>query len=331
MSETAYPLISICIPVYETEQYLEDCLLSCFAQRFDSFEIIVVSDASRGHDGNGRIAKRIVKTVQKRENANRRKNGLSIVPVHFSENHRNLGILETRRALINEASGEYIYQLDSDDMLTDDALEVLYDCAKQNDADFVMGDYQPCVFNEDGSCFIAKEKAFRLFEGTLEYPDIFPAWLLNKKFSGNNGGKLIKRDLFVHAFENISYTECNLAEDVLLFFFITQYAKKYIGISKEVYRYRLNVGMSSSRKIDNLCKWKLIASCSSVFTIIIEYIKAHSYSDDVIAAIRQQTFAYLSLSIKKLNCNVLPELQSEARLMLNEYWGKSFVEKVEKY
>ena len=42
------PDISVCIPVYETEEYLEQCLRSVILQDFDSFEIVIVSDASRG-------------------------------------------------------------------------------------------------------------------------------------------------------------------------------------------------------------------------------------------------------------------------------------------
>ena len=57
--EKSAPLISICIPVFETEPYLEACLDSVITQDFLSFEVVVVSDASRGKDSKGRSAKKM--------------------------------------------------------------------------------------------------------------------------------------------------------------------------------------------------------------------------------------------------------------------------------
>ena len=59
------PLISVCIPLYNTEPFLAQCLRSVYTQDFESFEIIVVSDASKGKDEKGRKAKKIVKLAQK--------------------------------------------------------------------------------------------------------------------------------------------------------------------------------------------------------------------------------------------------------------------------
>ena len=59
------PLITVCIPVFDTEPYLAQCLLSVYTQDFSDFEVVVVSDASRGKDEKGRTAKKIVKMAQK--------------------------------------------------------------------------------------------------------------------------------------------------------------------------------------------------------------------------------------------------------------------------
>ena len=60
----AAPLISVCVPVYDTEPFLERCLRSAAEQDFDNFEIVVASDASRGKDARGRNAKKIVKAIK---------------------------------------------------------------------------------------------------------------------------------------------------------------------------------------------------------------------------------------------------------------------------
>ena len=65
MSKSSSPLISVCLPVYETEPYLEACLRSVITQDFDSFEILVLNDASFGRDERGRSAKKIVRAMEK--------------------------------------------------------------------------------------------------------------------------------------------------------------------------------------------------------------------------------------------------------------------------
>ena len=66
-----------------------------------------------------------------------------------------------------------------------------------------------------------------------------------------------------------------MAEDDLIFFFIIQYAKSYIGIEEKVCRYRIDSGMSSARKIDSVRKWRMVCSAASVFSILSEWIKEH--------------------------------------------------------
>ena len=125
-SKSAAPLISVCVPVYDTEPYLERCLRSAAEQDFDSFEIVVVSDASRGKDARGRNAKKIVKQAQKECDRLRKQKRLPRVAFKFVEHSENRGLIEVRRSLCHEASGLYITQLDSDDELESGALSALW-------------------------------------------------------------------------------------------------------------------------------------------------------------------------------------------------------------
>ena len=102
------PLISVCIPVYNTELFLLQCLRSVINQDFADFEIIIVSDSSRGKDAQGRSAKKIVRLAQKECNSFRKSKNLSKVKIRFIEHRQNRGILEVRRTLCYEARGEYI-------------------------------------------------------------------------------------------------------------------------------------------------------------------------------------------------------------------------------
>ena len=126
----AAPLISVCVPVYDTEPFLERCLRSAAEQDFDNFEIVVASDASRGKDARGRNAKKIVKAVQKECDKARKSQGRPRVAFKFVEHSENRGLIEVRRSLCHEASGLYITQLDSDDELEAGALRALWSAAK---------------------------------------------------------------------------------------------------------------------------------------------------------------------------------------------------------
>ena len=73
----------------------------------------------------------------------------------------------------------------------------------------------------------------------------------------------------------------------------------------------------------------MVCSTSSVFTIISQWIESHKIEDDEVEKIRAMTRYYLANNLKQMKETVIPELQAEARAMLCEYWGESFVEKAE--
>ncbi len=329
--KTAAPLISVCIPLFETESFLNQCLMSVLLQDFDDFEVVIVNDNSRGKDDKGHKAKKIVSIAQKEAAKKRKAFGLNSVPVKYIEHHENRGLVEVRRTLVYEARGEYITMVDSDDVMEQGALKAF--AAKLAGQDIIHGTSRAGYFDSDGNFTPAKQNRYgAIFYGLIEGHDIFHRWLVKQEFTANTWGKLIRRDLFVKAYENIPYTECNMGEDLLLFFYISLYAKTYLGISDKVYRYRIDAGMTSKRKIDSLQRWKMVCSASSVFAILSTWIKEDSDSEKLLEEevdrLRKLTTYYLENNLRQLKEAVVSELQDEARQMLCDYWGQEFVEKV---
>lgn len=342
------PQISVCIPVYETERYLAQCLRSVFAQDFDSFEIVVVSDASPGRDEKGRAAKKIVRLAEKEGNKFRKASNLLPVKVIFEEHQENRGILEVRRTLIYESHGEYVFHLDSDDEIVPNALSSLWKNvfstaptgsattntevpSQDNKIDIVHGSFVSGWYDKKGN-FVPTEqtKCGAITSGKVQGRNIFQKWT-SAEISGNVCGKLIRRNLFEKAFEKIPYTECNMADDFLIFFFISQFAESYIGLEEKIYRYRINSGMSSGRKIKTLRQWQLICSAASVFTVISQSMEEFkSISEEEINSIRAQAGFYLRNSLCQMNETVIPELKDSAYEMLCDYWGKNAVERMRK-
>lgn len=326
------PLITVCIPVYCTEPYLASCLRSVYMQDFDSFEVVVLSDRSPGKDEKGRSAKKIVRLAQKECDGWRKSHNLSPVEIRFLEHRENRGCVEVRRTLVYESRGKYLAMIDSDDEYMEGALSCLYEAAVSQDADIVHGTFVSGEYDSEGIFHATAEtKCGRIFYGTKEGLDIARSWFAGL-FNGNVCGKLIEKVVYEKAFEQIPYTECNMADDLLIFFFVGMNARRYVGIENKIYRYRINSGMSSHRKIDTLKKWKMICTSSSVFSIISQWLKENNdglLSPSDIEHLGKVTLSYLASNIRQLRASVIPELQEEAKLMLYDFWGESFVKKVE--
>ena len=326
------PSITVCIPVFQTEPYLAACLRSVYMQDFDSFEVVVLSDRSPGKDEKGRSAKKIVRLVQKECDGWRKSHNLPPVKIRFLEHRENRGCVEVRRTLVYESKGKYLAMIDSDDEYMEGALSCLYEAAVSKNADIVHGTFVSGEYDSEGIFHATAEtKCGRIFYGTKEGLDIARSWFAGL-FNGNVCGKLIEKVVYEKAFEQIPYTECNMADDLLIFFFVGMNARRYVGIENKIYRYRINSGMSSHRKIDTLKKWKMICTSSSVFSIISQWLKENNdglLSPSDIEHLGKVTLSYLANNIRQLRASVIPELQEEAKLMLYDFWGESFVKKVE--
>lgn len=135
--------VSVIVPVYNVEDYLEECLDSVLNQTFGDYEIICVDDGST--DSSGKILSRYAKADPRVKIVTQENRGLS--------GARNVGL--------DIASGEYVYFLDSDDKLRSDALEKLVRVAKAEKLDQVV--FSASVF-VDGAGSPELRKRVAVFE-----------------------------------------------------------------------------------------------------------------------------------------------------------------------
>ena len=341
------PFLSVCIPVYNTEQYLAECLKSVIDQDFADYEILVLSDSSSGHDQNGRDCKAIVKSFKK---------PFSKPSIRYLEHSSNKGLVEARRTLVYEARGEYICMIDSDDLLVPGALALLANTAKKNNYDIVQGkartfwgDYcredsrvkpendseQTENDNEqphNNSEQTENDSAGNVFLGELIGKEIFHTFFVKQEISPYLWGKLIRHEVYLEAFAEISPTYCNIAEDLLQFFFITHFAKSYFGTQELVYYYRKTSGMTSAKKIDNLRSWEMVCSTASVFTILFDWNKIDEktfhLTPEEHSILQQFSQSYIKNNYLQYTEAVIPELKPKAYELLCEYWGENFVKRI---
>ena len=124
------PKISIIIPIYNVEKYIEECLVSVFNQTYTNLEILCINDCSTDS------------TLQKLEQLKSADNRMRII-----NNEKNLGLARTRNRGIHETKGDYLYFLDSDDILPQNTIEKMLSYAQEENIDIVVGRLQ--AFTEE--------------------------------------------------------------------------------------------------------------------------------------------------------------------------------------
>lgn len=119
--------ITVGYPVYNVEKYVYNSLKSILDQDFDDYEIIVVDDC--GDDNSMKIIEELSRIHHK---------GNSVRIIKHKEN---AGLAQARNTAINNATGKYIYFVDSDDVIVPNALKILYETAEKYHAEVVLGSH----------------------------------------------------------------------------------------------------------------------------------------------------------------------------------------------
>lgn len=212
------PDISVIIPVYNTADYLPECLDSVVGQTFDSFEIIIVNDGST--DKSQTIIDDYVYQFSDRIRA-------FTIPNGGLGNARNYGI--------GKARGKYLAFVDSDDYIRRDMLQKMYEAARRHNADCVMADY--IAFWDDG-----RQEHVR----SVEFPDAGRPDIM--KYSAKYGTvnictKLIARELF-----DIIRFPAGFYEDLATTPILLSWAKNVSYLREGLYFYRQRVGSITSIK-----------------------------------------------------------------------------------
>lgn len=151
--------VSILIPVYGVEDYIEKCARSLFEQTFENVEYVFVNDCTK--DRSIEILKKVLCDYPGRRER-----------VRIINHEINKGISCVRNTLLNHAKGEYIYFVDSDDWIEKDAIRYMYKKAKTEDIDVLICDFFINSMNLESNveeCEYIKERSFNEKLGYLKY------------------------------------------------------------------------------------------------------------------------------------------------------------------
>lgn len=218
--------VSVIIPVYNTENTIARCLDSVLSQSISPYEIIIVDD--RGQDNAIEIAKEYAKNNDK----------IKII-IH----PKNLGLMYARRTGYENASGDYLMFLDSDDTLPQDSISSFNDFLSNNKCDIVIGGYKKIWENP-----FREELKLPKTTHVITSNEAFVA-LLKHKLSHNLAFAIFSKNLFNHHYYTIP-NQTN-GEDLILFYQLIGQANNIGVINNPVYNYYQYQGSSTHKKIDD--------------------------------------------------------------------------------
>lgn len=221
-------MISVIIPVYNVEKYLETCLDSVMNQTYRDLEIILVNDGST--DRSRDICMQYAQADSRMIFLEEENQGLSAA--------RNLGI--------DRAKGEYITFVDSDDFIAANMLEVLVLNIRRYSADVSMCDF--CKVRENQVVQNGSGKSREVIQEIVYYE--FPDYI-NKMYSTlvNAWGKLYRREIF----RNIRYPRGKLHEDEFILYDWVFQCKKIIYVKDALYYYlQRNTGIMANYGAQNV-------------------------------------------------------------------------------
>jgi glycosyltransferase involved in cell wall biosynthesis len=204
------PIISVLMPVYNAELYLEEAIKSIINQTFENFEFIIIDDGSTDDS---------LKIIQKYEDKDSR-----IICI----SRENKGIIYSLNEGLNISSGQYIARMDADDISYPDRLEAQYLFMLENKLDVCGGDY--ISINKDGLLIDAHDVSKNDYEILLtmasNVPFAHPSVMMHKSFLINN--KLIYG---VYGYKN--------AEDLDLWINMYDAGAKFGNLDSRILKYRM--------------------------------------------------------------------------------------------
>ncbi len=206
-------LVSILVPIYKVEQYIERCAISLFEQTYSELEYIFIDDCSPDNSVS------ILENVVERYPIRKKKTTI----IHHKKNR---GLAAARNTALDHASGEFICVVDSDDWLEPNAVELLVRKQIETDADIVAGNAM--MHTNDGDIPFYEKRYISKEECVLQQ--------LEKSWDHTIWRRIIRRSLYED--HNIRCVEgLDMTEDRYQMAKLTYFAQSYAQIDDIIYHY----------------------------------------------------------------------------------------------
>lgn len=182
-----YPKVSIIVPIYKVEEFLEQCFAALDSQTYPDLEIILVDDGSPDNCGA-----RCDEYAKGKEN---------VRVIH----QKNQGLSAARNNAVKVAEGDYIVFVDSDDFFTSDYVQYLAELVLKNDADMAIAAYKMCGPDVDYKT-VNEEKNVKIMDAA----ETMEIMCYGHTFSSHAWAKIYKKEMLL----SYPYPDGKLYEDV---------------------------------------------------------------------------------------------------------------------
>lgn len=260
---TNSPAVSVIVPMYNVENYIGDTLDSVLAQNFSDYELIVVNDCST--DNCRAVAETYLEKFGGR--------------MKIFDNEKNSGVSVARNNGLRNSSGEYVFFLDSDDLLAPVALGDMYALAKRFNADIVHSTKRANM-SEDGTELTPAEEKNPLLPPDVVMIEENLRWrisfFLKKRFSFGAWRKFSRRKFLLE--NNLLFPEnVRFAEDQTWTYGVFFCAKRIVHVPRVFYYCR--------RSKDSLCRTKR-TSVQNVILWLRPLVGGIKWIDDAMSRVR---------------------------------------------
>lgn len=257
-------MITIILPIYNVEKYLEESLRSILNQSYKDYELIVVDDGS---------------TDKSLDILNKYKSKFNKIKIFTKDNR---GVSEARNLALSHAKGDYILFVDSDDFLKKDMVEKMVLKAKESQSDIVISNY--CLYYEENKFY----KALTDMPKAITYSSFQVIdMILKYKFQGQLWNKLFKYSFLKE--NNFTFEEGRYIQDIFPVFKVISKAKKITYIDDELYFYRQREGSTVHKR-----NKKLTEDYYHAMTSIINFIEKNEIevSKNSLKTFKSYVFSY---------------------------------------
>lgn len=258
------PKVSVIVPIYNVEKYLEKCINSLLSQTLEDIQIILVNDGSKDNSGN--ISKEYEKNNKDRVIYVEKENG---------------GLSDARNYGLKYATGDFIAFLDSDDYIEKNAYEKMYNKAIEENADYVECDF---IWEFPNKIRMDKQYPYKNKKEMLSFVRVV-AW-----------NKLIKRQLITD--NNLEFPKGLRYEDVEFTYKLIPFINKFAYVDKPFIHYVQREG--SIANVQN----ERTAEIFTVLDNVIEFYKKNNIYEKYRDELEYNYARYLLCSSLKRMCKI---------------------------
>ena len=303
-------LVSIIVPIYNSEQFLKKCIDSLINQTYGEIEILLIDDGST--DKSSEICDWYSKNYK------------NIKSFHL----KNGGVSKARNFGINNCNGEYIQFVDADDFVENDYVEYMMGLNENGKSDLVICginkvEYKNTAYTTLGKITINKKHKYDKYSLKSIMAD-----LINNSYINYCYSKLIRRDVIIK--NNLLFDEnINLGEDTIFVLNIIEKANEIVIDSNTPYNYVLHSKETLTYKIrDN--KFEILNNLSKYIKKIC--INNDWYNEEVEYELSRRYFNTIRFCIEENLCfSKSFNLRKRIRCILNIFKNDSVQEFISNY